>query len=313
MQVIVSLLGCLACVEGGTTVDGCPDPLVPLKSLDEACWRALAEDELRARARAGADTLDRHLRVMPPELVGTEEFPFKFNDPDGVLAKQCGEKISAVWKDSDPQCKEHLRDGSSTVGAPFFAFMRTHVTKVLQEFVKQFKEFRSADGYGKTRWGMTPDEVRKVVPGLKQTMNALTKSDSIAGSAAIVLYVFDANRLTSVGFSFTERHLAPGQYVSDFQKVRKLLISKYGAPDSEGGTVDWGDGQGLDQEAAKNLGVSIALGETQLTTRWHSGATRIVLLCSGDNARASVGLRYESIELEKWTQNRANQAAAKDL
>jgi hypothetical protein len=298
--------------------DQCPDLEAVITNVDDACWRAVAEDELRATA-TGGDTIENHVHIMPPELVGSEDFPFQFTDPDGLLAKRCfADRLSSSKSDV---CEKQIRKQCIDKGVPeeackgrfterLFELMRPHLQAALRTFVTQYRRFRSSDGYGKTRWGMTPAEVRLVVRGLPAS-GPTVKKDTVAGRSALVAYAFADGRLYAVVVAFTDPHIGPQQYLDDFGQITAILAAKYGEPQQNEIVFN---SAATHDALADEPAMAIRTGAAKAVAVWNHDKTTITATCAAsDPLRVTNVVTYESGELAEWAEKRVASNAAKDL
>lgn len=270
-----------------------------LDGLEDRCWRAVAEDEVRAVGR-DAKTLAKEDGVELGTLQDAAGFPFEFSDADGTEARKCtGDLVAAMKAPSAQACKERIS-----------ALIKTRLAKELHSFAEQFTKFRSADGYGKTRWAMTSAEVRKAVSGLP-AKGPLIKADTIAGRRATVAYAFVRERLTMVLVAFTERQLNAQRYLEDFQSVTATLAEKYGQPSQNELVFS----SSLENDLYGDTpALAISRGHARAVAEWRREKTTVTATCAATGPfDIALSIIYASAELAEWGEKHANREAAKDL
>lgn len=112
---------------------------------------------------------------------------------------------------------------------------------------------KSMAGYGKTTWGMTPDEVLKAETPRAEKLEKPEKFKTGLGIITIkeiqigvtkfsAIFIFDESgqKLQQVNLTSAEKK-NPGVNVLSFSSVEKLLTEKYGSPTYKEGTrvVSW--------------------------------------------------------------------------
>ena len=295
---LILMLAILSADTAPTAID-CSALTAILEGWEDRCWRALAEDEVRSVGR-DAKTLAKDLGLELDTLKDAAGFPFEFSDPDGTEVRQCVQRIVAAAKDGfDPACKERIP-----------GLVKARLEKELHSFSEQFTKFRSADGYGKTKWGMTSAEVRKVVSGLP-AKGPLIKADTIAGRRATVAYAFVKERLTMVLIAFTDRQLNAQRYLEDFQSVTATLAEKYGQPVQNELVFS----SSLENDLYGDTpALAISRGHARAVAEWRREKTTVTATCAATGPfDIALSIIYASAELADWGEKHANREAAKDL
>jgi hypothetical protein len=155
-------------------------------------------------------------------------------------------------------------------------------------------EFRSTEGHGETRWGMTKADVLAVVPDAKEVRGALTADGTVAGKSATTLYLFADDRLTLAGVFFNLKYVNRNNYINDYRELQSLLSKKYGPPRKD--ETLWS--QDLYRKTPQEWGMAIAAGHLVLVSVWETEKTKIELGCTGENFKITLRIRYASKELE---------------
>lgn len=152
----------------------------------------------------------------------------------------------------------------------------------------------SVDGYGLTRWGMSPSNVKKAYPKIIPCGKTLALSEqSIAGMSAFISFSFTQNKLASVVVLFTEHFVNTNNYAYEFEKIKGWLTKKYGTPSKD--RKDWSDD--LYKDEPDNIGMAISTGRLKMFSEWEMPSTRISSLCTGENFEVSVVVYYKSKNL----------------
>ena len=164
----------------------------------------------------------------------------------------------------------------------------------------------------KVVWGMTKEEVRNTenleeiridLPGLTEDLtnkvnepvSLLAYQTTVVGLDVVLAYVFVADKLRLMAYSFYEVYLSYRQYASDFDMVNESLYEKYGFWKSD---VD-SDPQGNDlyRKAGMNaMEMQLLKGGYHRTVEWRTPRTVILHGISSDGNEISHTILYESSE-----------------
>ena len=157
----------------------------------------------------------------------------------------------------------------------------------------QPKQFISTEGFGKAKWGMTPDQVLRDYPNHKRGDAGGLKINLVVGGRETEAYfVFRQNALVIITARFTEVYNHLNGNIHEYEDVKRALIKTHGKP-IEDNTV-WTDDLPRD---AGELGRAVATGRLRMSARWETDKTTISLRCTGTNYQIYRVLRYESREL----------------
>jgi hypothetical protein len=86
--------------------------------------------------------------------------------------------------------------------------------------------YRSAEGFGTVRWGMTQDEVRALLPdAVEVEPGLLVRNESVEGRPGQVAYVFEQGHL-----SRAVARLRPNDVTDGFDDLRDRLRKHFGSP-----------------------------------------------------------------------------------
>ena len=122
------------------------------------------------------------------------------------------------------------------------------------------------------------------------TTDSLAYSVEVANLEAYAVYSFIDDTLVSAGYVFTEEHSNDNMSIKDFEKVKSILLRKYGQPSED--VLRWSNDLYKDQE--DYYGFAISAGHLTMIATWHAERTAISLALSGDNYEISHAVLYES-------------------
>ena len=155
--------------------------------------------------------------------------------------------------------------------------------------------------FRKTNWGMNEEQVKEI------EINEILENyeDGFAYKAKInrldckIIYQFLENKLYIAGYLFTGLHTNYDLWIDDYQKIKKLLIEKYGKPIKGG--IFWTSDLYKEMWAnSQNLGTAISMGYLIYYTEWDTPKTKIWIGLKGDNLDIDFRVTYESKELKEW-------------
>jgi len=126
----------------------------------------------------------------------------------------------------------------------------------------------------------------------------------------VTLYTFADNKLTSGGYIYSESHSYDNMYIDEFEKMKSILIEKYGSPQTD----KWIWVNDLYQDEPSRHGFAISLGHLNGHVVWeipqsfYDGiededssqdiVTRLILDIRGDNYKIKVCIAYFSREFQ---------------
>lgn len=143
------------------------------------------------------------------------------------------------------------------------------VEDVVRRQRQQLRTYRSAEGFGKTRWGMGPRDVRRV-ERVRSDGQDLVGSVEVAGRRAVPRWIFHDGVLVSVQLSVQPRVMAGP--LDDFFDLRALLSIKYGEPEDAF----------RDHVDRATLALQVLGGEQELTSQWATEDTYVELRAGRD-------------------------------
>jgi len=159
-----------------------------------------------------------------------------------------------------------------------------------EALVRELAGHRGArHGFGRTRWGMGAEEVKRLYPDAQTSGDArLISRESVAGHPASTAFDFLDGKLRAVTVVFTDPSAGEGP-VSTFSDVKGQLADKYGNPETD--DMRWAQGEASGgQEPTR----AVAQGHLSFLSRWQTAQMQIALELRGSNAKPQLELRYES-------------------
>jgi hypothetical protein len=131
----------------------------------------------------------------------------------------------------------------------------------------------------------------------------------VAGFPCQAIYGFVGDRLTWGMYSFKQEHSNKTDFVDDFQKLKALLVTKYGTPGVD--NVRWKND--LFKDDPSHWGLAVATGDVIFVCRWEDPETIIGLLLQGDNYEITLNLSYSSVALKDLGKEEEKQAESGGL
>ena len=147
-------------------------------------------------------------------------------------------------------------------------------------------------GFGKTRWGMSPKEVKQHYPKLKKEGEYYAQEYSISDVDGFLAFDFHEDKLVRVFFISNERYTNDNAHLSDFDTLAGLLEKKYGAPGID--NIIWDND--LYPDDPSSYGMAVSVGHLKINKGWDQGNTRVGLMLSGQNFKVSLSLVYMDLE-----------------
>ncbi len=160
---------------------------------------------------------------------------------------------------------------------------------------KQVYDFR------KTNWGMNETQVKKIEDReiLEIYEDGFAYKDTINELDCKIIYQFLENKLYITGYLFTELHTNYDFWIDDYQKIKEILIKKYGKPITSG--MFWASDLYKEMwDNNQDLGTAVSMGYLIYYTEWDTPKTKIWIGLKGDNLDIDFRVTYESKELKEW-------------
>jgi hypothetical protein len=152
--------------------------------------------------------------------------------------------------------------------------------------------------FRQTNWGMSKEQVKATEdkePDFEES-NLLGYAVKIDGDDYRCVYSFLKNKLYNSGYGSTETHTNENLYIDDYNKLKDILIKKYGEPKTD--KVVWKDD--LYKDDKSQWGFAVSLGDLVYGAGWETPTTTITLMLYGDDYEISLVIGYNSKELKEW-------------
>lgn len=179
--------------------------------------------------------------------------------------------------------------------------MNKYLIIVISLFISLGSIAQKEYDFRKVKWGYSIKQVESA-EGKKYDDISKDGSDitiyykvNFCGYNAVLLYIFNKNKLISSAFYLTDRHSSKNTYLRDYASLVKIYKDKYGVPKEE--FTNWYDD--LFKQDPSNWGVALSLGHMGKYTSFETKSTRILLLISGDNNIIKTIVSYTSLYYEK--------------
>jgi len=170
----------------------------------------------------------------------------------------------------------------------------TNPTSKISSSDNEASDFRNAS------WGMSREQVRRVESAKEQDFDHgpdhLYFNDEVAAVPATVIYNFHHDVLLGAHIMLTEEHMNPNNYISDFERFKDLLTSKYGDPMDDTHQL-WS--RELYQDDPNDWGQAVEVGDLVYVARWQTTRSNIRHILNGDNFEISHFILYHDISREE--------------
>jgi hypothetical protein len=158
-----------------------------------------------------------------------------------------------------------------------------------------------AQDFRQANWGMSKNEVKAI-----ENAELDYESDDILGYNVKIGvnnffcgYYFLEDKLYQAGYSYIDNHTNNNDYIVEYEKLKELLIQKYGKPEID--EVIWKND--LFKDDIQHWGVAISMGHLMYHTTWENDVTIIGMILHGDNYETSLAIGYDSKQLKEWANN----------
>lgn len=221
-------------------------------SVSPACVEALFDDDVRSYLAGRTTFFGPRLEeaVKPLRDLALEPLPLGC-DLKALTASIPAEQAKQLY------CVLFFEKGGA----------KPRVEDVVRRQRQRMRAYRSTEGFGQTRWGMGPRDVRRV-ERVRPAGQDLVGSVEVAGRRAVPRWIFHDGVLVSVELSVESRVMAGP--LDDFFDLQALLSIKYGEPK---------EGSQLQADRA-SLALQVLGGEQELTTWWTTEDTFVELRAS---------------------------------
>lgn len=148
--------------------------------------------------------------------------------------------------------------------------------------------------FRKANWGDTPDAVKKTetlkaIPGASTAKEIPYMGERLSALDALVVYHFQNNSLVAGSYLFTQDHLTENTYIIDFEKIEKLLHTRYGDPDSA--AKIWRDD--TFKTDPSQWGLALLLGGLIYQSEWITDDTQILHQLYASDRKITHTIRYD--------------------
>jgi hypothetical protein len=156
---------------------------------------------------------------------------------------------------------------------------------------------RTKTHFRNTRWGMNKGQVVRLEGSSNHRENSagldiIQYPQKILNMDCMIGYVFADNKLAKAKYSFLADHEDKNQYIRDFEKIRDILIQKYGKPAGE--KTLWQDK--MYKSDHSNWGLALSLGHVEFNSHWQDSETEIQLRLYRGRDRAFLVVLYSGLE-----------------
>jgi len=144
--------------------------------------------------------------------------------------------------------------------------------------------------FHETRWGMTKEQVKadKSTEIAYENNTAILYYGKVAGMKAATYYTFEEGVLVGTMHHFTEKHIDDNNYISDYKKVKDILVQKFGLPIRD--EQQWSNDQYKDN--SRDWGFAVRSGDLILRSGWETETTKIGLGLYIENHEIIHGIFY---------------------
>ncbi len=170
-----------------------------------------------------------------------------------------------------------------------------------------FAQKNKTHDFRKTRWGMSPAQVKlteNAAPvsetGLPPYDLAISYRGEYEGLDSEIGYLFTNDKLVLGGYAVTNKYQDPQQYVKDYDRIKGVLTGEFGKPASD--EKVWSPGE--KETAPDAYGKAVTEGRLILQSAWHTPETEIFLTLEGGNVNTILSVLYYSVKLNPRVEER---------
>lgn len=165
--------------------------------------------------------------------------------------------------------------------------------------------------FRKVSWGMSKQQVRTIETAslFDEAEDILVYTSNIAGLQCQIIFIFAFDQLVRAKYSVIEQHSHKNIYIDDYDRLKSLLVEKYGNPISD-------DTYWLDyfyKDDFQNWGMAISMGHCSKYAKWINQGTNIILGLDGDNFSIDLILEYSCSKLSYLEEEKIKQMNFNDL
>ena len=166
------------------------------------------------------------------------------------------------------------------------------------------KQSKQQYDFRKANWRMSKEEVKATEdkrPVLEDDTQ-LVYEVKIGEDNFLCVYSFIEDKFYRSAYLFDETHTNKNLYISDYERLKEVLIKKYGNPTID--RIEWRND--LFKNNKQDWGTAISIGHLEYRTLWmmliRLDIIEITLKLTGDNYEISLGILYRNDKLEKWAE-----------
>lgn len=148
-----------------------------------------------------------------------------------------------------------------------------------------------------SRWGMNQAQVVRLEgsPNHRENSGGLDifqYPQKVLNMDCMIGYVFADNKLAKAKYSFIAKFEDNNQYVREYEKIRDILVQKYGKPEAEMNL--WRDK--MYQDDRSYWGLAVSRGHCEFNSQWQDSETVIQLRLYGGKERVFLVVLYSGLE-----------------
>lgn len=153
------------------------------------------------------------------------------------------------------------------------------------------RHFRNA------RWGMNQAQVVRLEgsPNHRENSGGLDifqYPQKVLDMDCMIGYVFADNKLAKAKYSFIAKFEDNNQYIREYEKIRDILVQKYGKPEAE--MTLWRDK--MYQDDRPSWGLALSQGHCEFNSQWQDSETAIQLRLYSGKERVFLVVMYSGLQ-----------------
>lgn len=202
----------------------------------------------------------------------------------------------------DGQTAANAQSGSSETGSSGTGIGETgnspaaEVTDNTAGTISEQPAARENTDFRTACWGDNRETVKKYETAevMGDTDDDLIYEGSVLGFSTNIIYQFDGDSLWMGAYSFTDTYSNPGQYISQYESIKKQLKKKYGKPKSDE-VIPLAEQSLID---AAGEGQALEFGYVTYKAVWKKGDTDITLGMVATNYQITILIAYQNNTIE---------------
>lgn len=176
-------------------------------------------------------------------------------------------------------------------------YTSTSLGKVEEELrTKEDLDNFSLFGFRNNSWGdnVTSVKAKEKFELVQEETGILAYKGRIAGMDMLLGYLFTGDKLTTGKYIVTEDHSNKNDYITDYDKLKKILTEKYGEPKED--EKYWKND--LYRDDYSDWGFAVSLGHLIYYSTYQNEKTELTLMLSGENYKINLLIESKSVELK---------------